>query len=119
MEKQILETVRDSVISFFQDDKKKLTEAELTILEDIFFKHLEEMWGGAEILEEDKFSSNDIFNHPLEVRYLLLCYPVELKKVLQEPQKDMEYWDFLDENFPDFTNLQEFYEFLEGNEIEF
>lgn len=119
VKKQILEPVRDAVISFFKEDKRDLTVAELDILENIFSQKMEKMWGGVEISEEYKFSAKDIFEHPLEVQYLLLCYPIVLKKVVQEPEREMEFWDFLDENIPDVESLEDFYEFLRNNDLEF
>ena len=122
MKKQILEPVRDAVISFFKEDKRELTLSELDILEDIFSKKMEEMWGGTKISEEYKFSSEDIFGYPLEVAYLLFCYPmIELDEVVQDTESTMEYWDFFKENFPKLKfnkNLEDFYKFLRDNEFE-
>ena len=112
MKKEIFCPVRD-IIKLFEGGQKANFE-ELNILKGKITKHLQNIWRG-KILEEDKLTSEEIFDDPLTVAYLLYCYPVQLIAVVQEKEMLLEYWDFYLENFPElqFNNdLEEFYDFL-------
>lgn len=107
---EILEVVREKVIKPFE----VLTKCEIETFNKFFFNQLEELWKG-KILEENLFSTEDIFSYPLEVAYLLYCYKIRLEEVIQDKSMLMEYWDFYLENYPELKfkeGIEEFYRYL-------
>ena len=83
---------------------------------EVFQKRLEIRWEVPKIItEENKFSESDIYDYPLEVVYLLYCYPIKLIDVIQKRELEMEYWDFFYGEYPELefkNDLEEYYSFL-------
>jgi len=112
--KKILERVRKTIIKSFEE-KQELNTKELEEFKEVFKARLQLRWSKGKITEKDKFSESDIFEYPLEVVYLLYCYPIQLIAIIQRKEAIMEYWDFFLEEYPELTfqnNLEEYYELL-------
>lgn len=109
--KAILSKVRQEVIEPIQ--KGNDSEIELEIKKIFFERELSKIWKNQKISEENKFKPEDIFGYPIEVMYLLYCFQIKFKYVIDNPKRRHEYCDYFLERYPNIKfdgNIESIYE---------
>lgn len=115
MLQDLIKLANEKVISRLQEGF--ISKTKLRKRKEYFKEELSKIWGKDEIEEENKFTDEMIYGSPLEVIYLMYCYPEILRKILKDPEKIYDYWEFLMGQYPRLDSkrqMKKFYAYVKS-----